>query len=107
MILDYRLGIPAKKFGEATTAKIKESVSNEVYNRLALKIDQLNRLYRDVNSGYRYALTYIPGKGTTLSYNTIPLGTIEGVEFSKALFAIWIGENPIDGDFRDRLLGKI
>jgi hypothetical protein len=52
-------------------------------------------------------LTYIPGKGTTLSYNTIPLGTIEGIEFSKALFSIWIGENPIDEGFRDRLLGKI
>jgi hypothetical protein len=107
LVLDYRAGIPANKFAEATTLRIKESVSKEVYNRLAPKVDQLNRLYRDVDSGDRYALTYIPGKGTTLSYNTIPLGTIEGIEFSKALFSIWIGENPIDEGFRDRLLGKI
>ncbi len=107
LVLEYRVGIPAKKFGEATTIKIKESVSNEVYNRLAPKVDQLNRLYRNVNPGDRYTLTYIPEKGTTLAYNTIPLGTIEGVEFSKALFSIWIGENPIDEGFRDRLLGKI
>lgn len=107
LVLEYRVGIQAKKFGEATKIKIKESVSNEVYNRLVPKIDQLNLLYRDVRSGDRYALTYIPGKGTTLAYNTIPLGTIEGVEFSKALFSIWIGENPIDVGFRDRLLGKI
>ncbi|WP_300464047.1 chalcone isomerase family protein [Desulfobacula sp.] len=107
LVLDYRVGISASKFADATTIKIKESVSNEVYNRLYPKINQLNRLYRDVNSGDRYALTYIPGKGTTLTYNTIPLGTIEGIEFSKALFSIWIGENPIDVGFRDRLLGKI
>ena len=107
LVLDYRVGIQAKKFGEATTIKIKESVSNEVYNRLAPKVDQLNRLYRNVSPGDRYMLTYIPGKGTTLTYNTIPLGTIEGVEFSKALFSIWIGENPIDEGFRDKLFGKI
>lgn len=107
LVLDYRVGIQAKDFGKATTIKIKESLSNEVYNRLAPKVEQLNQLYRDVNSGDRYALTYIPGKGTTLSYNAIPLGTIEGVEFSKALFSIWIGENPIDESFRDKLLGKI
>lgn len=107
LVLDYRVGIQAKKFGEATTIKIKESVSNEVYSRLAPKVDQLNRLYRNVSPGDRYTLTYIPGKGTTLAYNTIPLGTIEGVEFSKALFSIWIGENPIDEGFRDKLFGKI
>lgn len=107
LVLDYRVDIPANKFGEATTIKIKESVSKEVYDRLAPKINQLNQMYTDVNSGDRYALTYIPGKGTTLSYNTLPLGTIRGGEFSKALFSIWIGPNPIDEEFRDKLLGKI
>jgi hypothetical protein len=107
LVLDYRVGIQAKKFGEATTIKIKDSVNSEVYNRLASKVDQLNQLYRNVTPGDRYTLTYIPGKGTTLAYNTIPLGTIEGREFSTALFSIWIGESPIDEGFRDRLLGRI
>ncbi|MCW8800766.1 MAG: chalcone isomerase family protein, partial [Desulfobacter sp.] len=54
----------------------------------------------------RYALTYLPGLGTQLAINAEPLGTIEGLEFARAVFAIWIGKNPIDKTFRDRLLGK-
>jgi hypothetical protein len=71
------------------------------------KIESLNRLYKDVQPKDRYALTYLPGLGTQLTLNSVSLGTIEGAEFAKALFGIWIGVNPIDKTFRDRLLGKI
>jgi len=64
-----------------------------------------NRLYRNVRPGDRYAITYIPGKGTTLELNGKVEGTVEGELFSKALFSIWIGKNPIDRDFRKKIMG--
>lgn len=51
-------------------------------------------------------MTYIPESGTVLTYNSMPLGTIEGPEFARAVFSIWIGANPIDKGFRDKLLGE-
>jgi len=33
------------------------------------------------------------------------LGTIPGDDFAAAVFAIWLGRNPIDTGFRDALLG--
>ena len=106
LVLEYRVAISAEDFARATEKKIRESVSDAEFQQLLPKITALNRLYRDVVPKDRYALTYIPGSGTLLTYNSTPLGTIEGVEFARAVFSIWIGANPIDKGFRDKLLGK-
>jgi hypothetical protein len=34
------------------------------------------------------------------------LGTIEGLEFKKALFGIWLGNNPADKDLKAGMLGS-
>lgn len=104
--LEYRVAISADDFAKATHQKIKESVSDSTYIRLYPKIESLNKLYRSVRPGDRYALAYIPGEGTQLIYNSNSLGKIEGADFANALFGIWIGNNPIDKEFRDKLLGK-
>jgi len=106
LILEYRVALSSDDFAKATMEKIKGSVSKEAFQRLLPKIKALNRLYKDVQPKDRYALTYLPGVGTQLTLNAEPLGTIEGSEFARAVFAIWIGKNPIDKTFRDRLLGK-
>ena len=106
LVLEYRVAISAGDFAEATEKKIKDSVSDAVFQDLRPKIETLNRLYKDVVPKDRYALTYIPGEGTILALNGTPLGTIEGAAFSRAVFSIWIGDNPIDKGFRDKLLGK-
>jgi len=106
LVLEYRVAISADDFARATEKKIRDSVSDEEFQRLLPKITALNRLYRDVVPNDRYALTYIPESGTVLTYNSTPLGTIEGHEFARAVFSIWIGANPIDKGFRDKLLGK-
>lgn len=107
LVLEYRVSISAQDFADATLKKIKEGVSDTVFQRILPQIEALNRLYKDVEPEDRYALTYIPGVGTQLALNTVPLGTIEGAEFARAMFGIWIGNNPIDKYFRDRLLGII
>ena len=58
---------------------------------LQSRIDNLAALYRDVKPGDRYALTYIPDEGTTLSLNGETLGSIPGDDFARAVFAIWLG----------------
>ena len=70
-----------------------------------LELEEFNTFYQDVQPGDRYALTYRPGSGTELSLNGTPLGLIAGDDFAAAVFAIWLGTDPIDTDFRDALLG--
>lgn len=105
LVLAYHVAIAAEDLARATRAKIRDGVDPDLFQRLLPKIEALNRLYRNVAPGDRYALTYVPGTGTRLIFNGRVLGTIAGPEFARALFSIWIGDTPIDPDFRDRLLG--
>lgn len=69
------------------------------------RLEAINRLYVDVKAGDRYALTYEPGRGSTLSLNGRELGTIEGADFAAAYFGIWLDERTDFPDFRAALLG--
>jgi hypothetical protein len=102
--IEYFWSIPAGVFAKATRDGISRNVDPATVARIGDQIDQLNRLYEDVAPGDRYALTYVPGVGTELALNGESLGVVEGVDFSAALFAIWLGEQPLDEPLRDRLL---
>jgi chalcone isomerase-like protein len=104
LVLEYFHPIKSGDFARATQKKIADNVSANQVNGLQSRIDRLAALYRDVKPGDRYALTYVPDKGTTLSLNGDPLGSIPGDDFARAVFAIWLGANPIDQKFRDQLL---
>jgi len=104
--LAYYHEIAKEDFAEATRVKIADNTTPQEAERLRDRIDTLSAIYRDVQPGDRYALTYLPGRGTELSLNGKSLGTIPGDDFGRAIFAVWLGQNPVDPDFRDTLLGR-
>jgi hypothetical protein len=104
--IEYFHDIDAQDFAKATTSSISRNLSLMTFKRLKPKIDEFNALYRDVKAGDRYALTYVPGKGTTLLWNGQPLGTVAGEDFEVGLFGIWVGANPLDSDLKRLLLGE-
>jgi hypothetical protein len=103
--LHYFHAISARDFRESTTAMIKKNTTSREFNSLRQQVDALNALYRNVVPGDRYRAVYVPGEGTTLYLKDRALGTVPGAALSKAFFSIWIGKNPIDKGFRNRLLG--
>ena len=105
LVLEYFHAIKGTQFGHATKKMIAKNVTPADFRRLTPKIDQLAEAYRDIEPGDRYALTYIPGYGTSLSLNGESLIVITGGDFAKAVFSIWIGPNPIDESFRSGVLG--
>jgi hypothetical protein len=106
LVLHYFRSISAADLAKATRVMMEKNTSPDQFEALLPKIERMNSLYRDVEPGDRYTAVYIPADGTTLFFNGNPLGTVEGSAFSRAYFAIWIGENPIDEGFRNSLLGK-
>jgi hypothetical protein len=103
--IEYFHAISAPDFAGATTTSIERNVSPTAFRRLKPKIEEFNSLYRDIAPGDRYALSYEPGRGTTLFFNGKALGTVHGDDFAEALFAIWLGSSPLDGNLKERLLG--
>ena len=103
--VQYLRSIKGEEFGPATVEMMKKNVDEATIEKLRQQIEYHNSLYEDVEPGDRYALTYIPGKGTELALNGEPKGVVEGADFATALFSIWIGQEPIDESFKRQIMG--
>lgn len=53
-----------------------------------------------------FDITYQPGKGVVVYKNGKEKGAVEGLAFKKALFGIWLGNDPADKDLKKSMLGK-
>lgn len=102
--LSYFWAIEGKEFGPAGEKILANNVDAASIAALRPRLDRISALYRDVKPGDRYALTYIPGRGTELALNGTPLGTIEGADFAAAYFSIWLGPKPLDAALKSQLL---
>jgi hypothetical protein len=103
--VEYLRPFKGEDFGPATVKMMEKNVDKATIEKLQQQINYHNSLYEDVEPGDRYALTYIPGRGTELSLNGEPKGIIEGPDFATALFSIWIGQQPIDESFKRQIMG--
>jgi len=53
-----------------------------------------------------YDFVYVPGKGVRTVLGGREMGTIPGLNFKKALFGIWLGEEPADKSLKKGMLGR-
>ncbi|RNC67789.1 MAG: hypothetical protein ED859_13050 [Desulfuromonadales bacterium] len=102
--ISYLVAIKGGDFGKGAEPTLRRNQTPAELARLRSRIDHINAAYRDVKPGDRYALTYLPGKGTELALNGTPLITIEGADFAAAYFGIWLGREPIDEKLKRDLL---
>jgi hypothetical protein len=103
---EYFWDIAGKDFGPATVDGISKNVDAATLDLLRPRIDRFNALFEDVKPGDRYALTYLPGRGTEVSLNGTAKGSIEGADFAAALYSIWLGRVPIDENLKAALLAN-
>ncbi|VVS91913.1 chalcone isomerase [Desulfoluna spongiiphila] len=105
LVLEYFQSIDAEDFADATRAMVERNTDADTFSRIAPELYRLCRAFRSVAPTDRYALTYTPESGLSLTLNGILLGTFQGPDFARAMFAVWLGDAPIDKAFRKRLLG--
>jgi len=96
--------IPADIFRRLTRERIARAVTPDELEQLSPSIDALNALYEDVEPGDRYAITYLPGRGIELAKNGVPRGVVDGEPFARAMFGIWLGDDPFDRSLRAKLV---
>ncbi len=97
---------------EVAGAKITETImegfernSKAQMEALKARLDKLHAMIPDVVKGDEILLTYVPGKGTVVTAKGVEKGVIEGKDFADALFAVWLGPNPVQEDLKKALLG--
>ncbi len=76
-------------------------------NNYRKEIDLFKFAFKDeIAEGDKFDVAYIHGKGVCLFKNGVQKVTISKEGFKEGVFDIWLGENPIQEDLRDGLLGK-
>ena len=104
--LSYFWSIDGERFGDAALRHLEATVDAATLEALRPRLNRLARAYRSVEPGDRYALTYLPGRGTELSLNGRVLDSVPGEEFARVYFGLWIGDAPLDAGLRDDLLKR-
>jgi hypothetical protein len=82
-----------------------EKNSKAQMGALKARLENFKTMIPDVEKGDQILLTYVPGEGTTVEVKGAKKGTIEGKDFADALFAVWLGPNPVQEDLKKALLG--
>lgn len=103
--LSYFRDIEAKGFADASDKLLRENLESSAYQALSARLQTFYSFFQDVQAEDRYSINYLPDNGTELRLNGQVLGSVPGHDFAVAYFGIWLGENPINKTFRDRLLG--
>jgi Chalcone isomerase-like len=68
------------------------------------RLDQLAAAVPDLKKGDVLSLTYVPDKGVVVG-GAAKETVISGKDFADALFSVWLGPDPVDGDLKRKLLG--
>lgn len=101
----YRRGFTAEQLVEATNTTIVRGLDAAAVTAIDPELKAFNALYRPVVEGDVMAIDYQPGVGTTMRLNEVVIGTVPGAAFARALFAIWVGDQAVDDDLKQALLG--
>ncbi|MCL7945269.1 chalcone isomerase family protein [Marinobacter sp. ATCH36] len=60
----------------------------------------------EIKDGDAFDLVYLPGEGVRVLKNGEARGTIGDLEFKKALFGIWLSDEPAQEDLKEKMLGQ-
>ncbi len=60
----------------------------------------------NIKEGDVFELWYVPGTGVKSYKNGVYKSTVAGLDFKKALFGIWLSDNPVDEDLKNGMLGN-
>ncbi|HKD19881.1 MAG TPA: chalcone isomerase family protein [Thermoanaerobaculia bacterium] len=92
--------------GPKISGAIVEGFQNNSGSQMASlreRLDKLAKMIPDVKEGDEIALTWVPGQGTVVNVRGTNTGTIDGRDFADALFAVWLGPNPVQEDLKAAL----
>ncbi len=103
MVMHFLTGKATKKKMDAAW---DEGFEANAPNTSKVKIEKFKAMMGDMHPGDVVTLTFIPGEGTHVIVNGEEAGIVEGDDFGKAVFSIYLGPEPPTEDLKDGLLGN-
>jgi len=81
-----------------------ERATGDGYGKLKARVERLMAALPEFKDGDRFTITYRPGNGVKLESSSAST-TIEGADFARGLFLIWLGKHPPNAGLKKGLLG--
>jgi hypothetical protein len=100
--------VTSKKLSKSLQKGILKSIGEENLPKFKTQLDLLEKLLNreETNKNDNFNLVYASvDKSIWVFKNNILEGKIPGLEFKKAFFGIWLGNNPVDEELKNSLLG--
>ncbi len=99
-------GIAGKKLVDAWNEGFEAATDDHVAP-IQNQINQFNAMFNvEVHEGDIYDIIYVPSEGTSVYFNGKKLGTVPGLAFKKALFGIWLCDDPADSGLKEGMLNQ-
>ena len=98
--------ITSDKMKSATMEGFENSTGGDL---AAIKDDVdafLDVFSEEIKDGDVFDLVYLPGEGVRVLKNGKERATIGDLEFKKALFGIWLSDEPAQEDLKEKMLGQ-
>ncbi|MCB9481683.1 MAG: chalcone isomerase family protein [Desulfobacteraceae bacterium] len=98
-------GLVSKEKMQSAMTEGFEASTNGNQAALQSQIDAFNKCFSDeIVKEDEFLMTYVPGTGVVVSKNGTEKGVIQGLDFKKALFGIWLGDKPADDDLKEDMI---
>jgi hypothetical protein len=98
--------VEAEKIREAWREGFEEN-SGAALPQLKERLERFSGMFdQDLLAGEQVVLTYQPGAGTEVSVKGVVRGVIEGDDFMRALWSVWLGAKPVDGGLKKGMLAQ-
>ena len=101
--------VTSEKFSKLVTKGLVKSVGQENLYRYEKQIDMLAKMISSQKTQKKdcFNLIFNPSDSNLWVYkNDVLYGKIPGLDFKKALFGIWLSDDPINADLKNDLLGN-
>lgn len=98
--------ITSTRMQEAVTEGFQKSTGGNT-SAIKEKIDAFVKIFSEpIVKGDVFKITYQTSEGVTVYKNGVSKGIIKGLDFKKALWGIWLGDEPAQDDLKEAMLGK-
>ncbi len=98
--------VSRKKLGKGWEEGFENNSSKAEMAALRERLQQFKSLFPAMRKGEMAVLTYIPGKGVSVTIKDELKGTIPGADFARTLLSLWLGADPVTGKLKKALLGS-
>lgn len=98
--------ITSEKMEDATREGFDNSMGGNT-DKFKKEIESFIDIFKsEIKENDTFNIVYVPEKGVEVYKNDKLESTIKGLEFKKALFGIWLGEEPAQDSLKDEMLGE-